>query len=579
MEAPDTRREGWLLLGEVWLTIFAAVALLPVLLDLWMATFTELGARMEHGLALALTWPAEALREVGFLPRPGERLALGMPLAAAAFAALLMTGVAAAIDPRPGDRPPWWRRLVALPWVLLVGPPALIIALAVCAAGAALDPLLFVTLVAIGVAGGVLGRRRRRDPIAYERSLSGLPPAFWKTDHVVRFFLLWITMATGVVVAGVIALPWDEAPLELFVELDARTGAFGSDALPWAYGLIVILVLLLTPYTRRALGLLTWEPWTASAVGGVVAGVVIGFARTGPEGSAALPLGFGLGLLGALLSGAGVPCVPRLSLHPLRAVGRLGLPLAAALAVGIHVFTTGFLGCDDVDRDPRIQRITAQPGAVDVAYAPGEVPGILAAFRADSHVIRLALDGSSTFVVEGSQLPLETLRAKGATVRPVGFGEDGRGRVLLMAEVHRPETHAATALVELDPADAGILAIAEDEEPCGPASFGWNPLESLGVVGCREVGEVLLYEPHLQQFIAREALRGAEEFQSLAIDPTDGSMLSLARRKSPFLVRLDLRSRRPVAWRFLGMGNFALHLDEVGILHVARFLGRSSGRC
>ena len=485
-----------------------------------------------------------------------------------------MVAFAALLDPRPGERPGWGRRILALPWVLTVGPIALVAALALVALGAALDPLLFGTLLLLGIAGSLMGRRRRRDPIPYERSLSGLPPASWKTDHLVRYALIFGALATGVLLGAVGALPWDEAPLQLFVALDERSGWAGVDALPWCYGLIIVLVLLLTPYTRRAFGVMTWEPWAASALGGVVAGALLAVLRGPAAGNAALPLGFALGLLGTLLSGAGVPWLPRLSLHPLRAVGRMGLPIAAALGVGVHVMAVTFLGCDDLDADPRIHRITRQPGAVDVAFAAGEVPGILAAFRADSHVIRLALDGSSTFIVEGSNLPLRALDAKGSTVRPVGFGEGSRGELFLLTSVERPGDTATTALVQLDPADAGILAVAEEMEPCGPATFAWNPILSIGVVGCRDGGEVLLYEPHLKQFIAREAIRGAEEFQSLAIDPLDGSMLSLARRKSPFLVRLDLRARKPVAWQFLGMGNTDLHLDDFGVLHVARFLGR-----
>jgi hypothetical protein len=574
VEEQDTRREQWLLLTEIWLTIFATAALLPILLDLWAATFSEVAARMEHGLALAVIWPIEQLREQGFLPRAGESLDVRMPLGICAIVALLLTTVAGLIDPKPGTRPGWMRRLLALPWVLTIGPPALIAALAVVFLGVALDPLLFCTLLSLGLLGSLLGRRRRRDPIAFERSLSGLPPAFWKTDHLVRYTMLFLALSTGVLLAAVGALPWDEAPLELFVAMDERTGWAGVDALPWCYGLAIVLGLILNPPTRRALELMTWEPWTSSAIGGVGAGLVLTLLRGPSAGHAALPLGFALGLLGTLMSGSGVPWLPRLSLHPVRAVGRLGLPIAAALAVGIHVLTVGFLGCEDLDLDPRITRITTQAGAIDIAYARGETPGILAAFRAESYVVRLALDGSSAFVIEGSNLPLRALDAKGARVRPVGFGEGGRGQIFLLVEVERPDDHTTTALIELDPADAGILAIAEDDQPCGAATFGWNPVLNVGVVGCRDVGQVLLYEAYLKQFIAHETLTGTKEIQSLAIDPVDGSMLSLARRASPFLVRLDLRTRRPVAWQFLGMGNVDLHLDEFGGLHVARFLGR-----
>ena len=568
------RRERWAFLGEIWLTIVVSIALFPVLLDLWAGRFTELAARMEHGLALAVVWPVEQLREVGFLARSGEPLSLGVPLAACATAALLITLGAALIDPKPGTPPRRWRRLLGVAPVVVCGTPALVGALALCYLGAALAPSLWSALVAIGVAGGLLGRRRRREPVPHERSLSGLPPANWKTDHLVRFGIVFGALTSAVLAAAVGALPWDEAPLRLGLALDAGTGITGPLALPWAFGAAVVLVLLLTPYTRRAMALMTWEPWTASAIGGVGLGIGVTVLSGPAEGQAALPVGFALGLMGALLAGAGVPVLPRLSVHPVRAVGRLWLPIAAALAVFLHTTATGFLGCERVAADPRIQLITHQPGAIDVVWADGPTPGVIAAFRAEAHLVRLGLAGESTFVVEGSQLPLRALDTPGAEVRPVGLGTGHRGRVFLVAEVLRPGTHPATALVELDPADAGLRAVAEDLDPCRPATFGWNPILHVGVVGCRDVGEVLLYEPSLQQFIAREPLRGAEEFQSLVIDPGDGSMISLAQRASPFVVRLDLTTRRPIAWQFLGLGNRTLHLDELGVLRVARFLGR-----
>lgn len=568
------RRERWALLGEIWLTIIVSVALFPVLLDLWAGRFTELAARMEHGLALAVVWPVEQVRELGFLSRAGEPLAPGIPLAVCFGIAVAVVLSAALLDPRPGTRPKLWRRIVAAPWVIVCGTPALVAALALTFVGAAIAPGLFAALVGIGVAAGLLGRRRRREPLPYERSLSGLPPAPWKTDHLTRLGIVYGALASAVLAAGVGALPWDEAPLRLALALDAGSGLSGPLALPWAFGGAIVVVLIVTPHTRRAMSLMTWEPWVASALGGIGLGLGVTFLGGPAAGQAALPLGFALALMGVLLSGAGVPCLPRLSIHPVRAVGRLWLPIAAALAVLLHTFATGFLGCERVAADPRVSLITHQPGAVDIAYADGPKPGIIAAFRAESHVVRLGLDGQSTFVVEGSQLPLEALAAEGSVVRPVALGTGRRGRIFLVAEVERPGTWPTTALIELDPRDAGLLAVSEDMDPCHPATFAWNPILHVGVVGCRDVGEVLLYEASLEQFIARESLRGAEEFQSLVIDPGDGSMISLARRASPFIVRLDLTTRRPIGWQFLGLGNRTLHLDELGVLRVARFLGR-----
>ena len=560
---------------ELWLTLIAAGALLPVLADLWGRTFSELAARMEHGLALAVVWPWERARALGWLPGPGDtELLPAATLAVCAGVALLLTLLAALLDPRPGERPSLPRRLATVPWILALGPPALLAALGLIFLGLALDPVLMGTLLAFGAIGGLMGRRRRRSMLPWERSLSGLLPACWKTDHVVRFFLLFGSIGLVVIGASLVALPFDEAPSRLALALDGGSGLTGPGILPWVFGLLVVLLLVLAPTTRRAMALMTWEPWVAAATGGVLAGLVLAFVRDPEAGRAAMPLGCSLGFLGTLMAGAGIPWFPRLSPHPVRAVGRLGLPLAASLAVVTHVAATGFFGCRAVEEDPRVSFLTRQPGAVDLALAVGGSPGLLIAFGADGHLVRLGLDGRTTYVVEGSTLPLDALRDGGGRVRPVRLGRAPKGRVFLLASVERPDTHAATVLVELDPDDAHPIAISETDEVCRPASWGWNPILSLGVVGCADAGAVLLYEPTMAAFIAREELRGMPEFSSLAIDPADGSMLALARRKSPFLVRIDLEERGPVAWQFLGMSNRTLELDDLGILRVARFLGR-----
>lgn len=583
MEQPPTpspqvqaaKRERWILAAELWITLIAGVALLPVLADLWGGTFSELAARMEHGLVLAVIWPWEQARALGWLPGPADTtLNLLWPLAACAGLALVLTLLAAALDPRPGERPGLLRRLAAAPWILLLGLPALLVALGLIFVGLALDPTLMGTLLAFGALGGLLGRRRRRALLPWERSLSGLLPAYWKTDHAVRFCMLFGAMVLVCSVASLLALPFDAAPSRLALALDGGSGPTGPGVLPWVFGLVVILLVVLAPTTRRALGLMTWEPWVAAAVGGVVAGLVLGFARGPAAGQAAMPLGVSLGFLGTLMAGAGIPWFPRLSPHPVRAVGRLGLPMAAAVAVVVHVAATGFFGCRAVQEDPRVRFLTHQPGAVDLALAETEPPGLFIAFGADGHLVRLALDDSSTYVLEGSTLPLDALDEGPARVRPVLLGEGPGGRVFLLASVERSEGHPATALVELDPVDARPVAIDETDELCTPASWGWNPMLSLGVVGCADAGAVLLYEPTMGRFIAREELRGMPQFTSLAIDPVDGTMLALARRRSPFLVRLDLEERRPVEWQFLGMSNRTLGLDDLGILRVARFLGR-----
>lgn len=554
---------------ESAVTAVALLLLCPVLFDLWGSTFTEIAARTEHGLAQVVVWPWELARRLGWLPGPGGLgLPPWVPAVAVVATAGLLTALAALLDPRPGVRPAALRRLLAVPFAIAVGAPALVVSLALVFAGVALDPPLMLALLLAGAAGGLLGRRRRRAPLRWERSLSGLPPACWGSDHLLRFFLLGGAMAGCWLLASFLALPFDEAPRRLLLALDQGRGATGPQVLPWVFALVVVLLLVLAPPTRRAFGLMTWEPWIAAIAGGLLSSLAIGLLRDPAAGQAAAPLGCSLGFLGTLAAGAGIPFLPRLSPHPLRAVGRLGLPICASVAVIVHVAVSGFLGCGGVALDPRIRRITRQPGATDLALS-GD--GIFAAFGADGHVVRLALDGSSSHVVEGSRLPLEDLA--GGEVRPALLGAGPGGRVFLVAEVTRPGEPSGAALAELDAADAAVVQVAEAQD-CVPSSWGWNANLSVGVVGCRNAGVVLLYEPALGRFIAREELRGLPEFTSLAIDPADGTMLALARRRSPFVVRLDLEQRRPVEWRFLGMSNLTLHLDDLGVLRVARFLGR-----
>lgn len=566
MTEPDAwrRHRRWTALGEALATAVLIAPLVPVLRDLWGGTWTELAARIEQGLALSAVLPLEAARDAGFLD-PADPARRALPWGFAVLLAGTLTGLAAALDPAPGTQPTWRRRLAALPWMMVVGPPLLLASLAFVFLGLALDPLVFVGALGAGVAGGAVGASRRRDLLPWERSLSGLPPALWPADHVLRFGLLAGLMGAVLGAATLAGLPFEDAPMRLLQALDAGT-PIPRTALPWTLLPLTVVGVALAPHTRRAAGLLSWEPVLASALGAAIAAGVL-YGGRGPDGALeAAPLGAALALLGSLLGAAGVPILPRLAPNPVRAVGRLALPLAAALAVLLHVVATGLLGCDDVAADARVRRLAVEPGAAAIAFVAEPVPAVFAAWDQSGLILRLTTDGAEAQGIGPESLQL----SEAGAVRPRAFGT-APGRVFLLADVGEDDS---VALVDLDPADAGIRGVAEAAGPCGVTTWGWNPLENLGLVGCRRSGSLLLYEPNLRAFLGPQPLPGRTEVQAMAVDPLDGAVVALARRSSPFLVRYDLTGGRPLNWLYLGMGNKHLQLDRSGVVEVPRFLAR-----
>jgi hypothetical protein len=557
----------------VWLTILVIVLLAPVLLDLWAYTFTEIGARMEHGVGMAIMWPLEVGRALGLLSTPEHPVPLSIPLGIIAAGAAVFTALARKIDPKPGEPPILRHRIAAVPWFLLTGPPLLVGALTMTVMAGALDPQLFVTILAAGLIGGLVGQRKRRKAIPWERSLTGLPPAFWPADHLTRWGILFGGYSALLLGTTLIGLPFDEQPMRTALLLDQAIEATGPQILPWAFGLSILLISVLAPPTRRASDLMSWEPWVAGLVGGLLTLLVLS-GRGWATGREAFPLGFGLGYLGTLMAGGGVPWLPRLSLNPLRAVGRLWLPMAAAVAVSVHVMATGFLGCESIDDDPALRLISKRPGAIDIEYTDSlRGPALFAIFRAEGQIARFQVKGDKHVGLKAEQLPLEALRDPTARAYPTLLGRGPGGSLFVISEVIPATGPSTTALVELDPADSGLLAVAEDFDLCGPSSWTWNPVLAVGLLGCRDDGQLLLYERHLKSFISRESLRGAREVQAVVVDPNDGSVLTLARRESPFLTRFDLTSRVPVNWQFVGLFNRRLGLHEDQVI-LPRFLGR-----
>ena len=565
----DGQPSRGLLAFELLLTAVGFAVLFPALADIWGGAFTELAARIEHGAALTIVWPLEQARAMGWFEGAGP---LGVvPWVVGLGGAFGLTALAAAFDTPPNVQPERWRRVVAVPWSWLVGPPLLIATGVTIFAGAGLDPAVFGVVLAAGAIGGSLGRSSRGAAVPWERSLSGLPPASLPTDHILRLCLLWAGISAILAVSALGGVPFEQAPLKLARTLERST--LGPAALTWLFAPVVLVVVLLAPHTRRAFTRMSWEPWLAGLVGLVGAASIIGQVRGMEAGRDAAPLGFALGFLGASLAAAGVPWLPLLSANPLRSVGRLWLPLVSAVAVILHLLATGFLGCPTLVDDPRIKLLSDVPAPSAVAWTGGERPAVFAAWKGEGAVMRIDLTDGDVRVLGAASLQVGQ-GSGGARVRPSLLGEGPDGHLFVLSDVLRDGRPASTMLMELDPSDAGLLALAEESGDCEVATWGWNPLLNVGIVGCRQSGDVLLYEPSMGEFIARQELVGSREVQAVAVDPIDGAALTLARRKSPFLIRYDLEARKPRAWRFLGTGNFSLLLGDDGLLRVPRFLGR-----
>lgn len=554
---------------EVVATIAVVAVLAPAVADLWWGEFSEVAARLEHGLAFAVVWPLEQARALGWFD--GEGVAGAIAWVGAVGVAFLLTGIAAAIDTPPGVEPSRTRRLLALPWMWIVGPPLLLATTVLTAIGGALDPVLFGTVLGSGLLGGFIGRARRLPLEPWERSLTGLPPAATAGDHVLRLGMLWAALAAILGVSALAGLPFEELPLRLAQTIEGSR--IGPKGIPWLFAPIVLLGVILAPHTRRALTRMSWEPWVSAVIGLFATGAMITTVQGPDAAQEAAPLGFALGYMGACIAAAGVPWLPLLSFNPLRAAGRLWLPMVAGLAVVLHTIAVGFLGCAGVVADPRVSLLSDVPAPSAVAWTGGARPAVFAAWRGEGAVLRLGIDDDSTRLLAPRDLQVGQAARRGE-VRPALLGQGPGGRLYVLADVLADQEHPATALVEIDPFDAAVLNVAFEPGPCEVATWQWNPILSVGIVGCRHSGEILLYEQNLQSFIARQQLVGAREVQSVAVDPIDGALLSIARRKSPFAVRFDLERQKPRTWRFLGMSNLSIDLGQDGLLRVPRFLGR-----
>lgn len=557
-------------------TLVVLAVLAPVLLDVFGHRFTELGARIGHGLLLGGSACSEVVA-AGVRSDDGTPQPLVAVLAAALLAAAL-TLWARWLDPQPGTEPRRSQRTALLPWLAVVGVPALILALLGTLSGAALEPQLFVALWTAGVAGSALGRRRRRASLPWERSLTGLPAAAWKTDHILRFVMLLAPLL--ILSAAAVLIEEEGSAAALLRGLEQRVG--GDPASLILFTALAILVgLVLAAPTRRALSLMVWEPWLAALLGALLGALATQRPGDGEFLAAVCALSAAIALAGSALGAAGAAVLPLLSPHPLRAAGRLALPLLAALGTAAYTVSTGLLGCDAVRADPRIELLLSHNGAVSLAPSEGVHPALFVAFPSEGLVTRLSFKGGTDRGVDINRLPTEILDPvlTGLRLEAKLLSSASDEEVLLLASPQAGPPGADSELgygvgIAIDSLTSLPLDTAVTVDSCDPGSWAWHPYHSLGLVGCRDRGEVAMYEPTLHRFIAQQSIPSVPDASSLLVDPIDGSLLLLPRTGSPFLVRYDLTSSSTLAWRFVGAGNHDLAQDIDGDLYLPRFLSR-----
>ena len=570
---------------EALLTVAAVAAVGPVLYDAFSASFHELAARIEHGLALAIRAPLTPASRLGLIDPTWQRWQdLLLPAGVVACASALVTVLAGLLDPPVGTPPSLVRRVVAVPLQLALGVPALLATLVVILVGLMLAPDVFVLCMGTALFGAVLGSRRRRQLLEHEHSLSGLPPAVWATDHLLRFALVTIGFELLFLAAALGAGDSDALLRSVLLAID-KQGLLGPALLGNGITMTVVGLLVAAPMTRRTLGTLTWEPWVAG-LGGLLALAGLMSASGGWfEIRIGAPMGFAAGLVGTLLAAAGMPAIPRLAPNPVRSIGRLYAPAVAGLMALGYSLSTGFLGCGTVLSDTRIESLSKNPTARAVAWTEGEVESAaLVSLPEEYVVLRIGIPSLDTRLLDLDSVPLESLRLTpnaigegprtiGGVERvvPVGFGADGSGTPLMSFATTRG---TATGVIELDPDTGKVLGLAEVEGGCHPGPWSWSPLLNLGVLACADRPEFGLYETSLGRFLTHTPLSTGQPLTQAVVDPRSGSLIGLSGGASPFLLRFDVETGRPQTWRFLGSTNVALSVDTTGTVHVPRLLGR-----
>tara|TARA_Y100001968_G_scaffold327600_2_gene372958 strand:- start:1453 stop:3411 length:1959 start_codon:yes stop_codon:yes gene_type:complete len=548
-------------------SLLVLAPLSPLLAEVLGGKYSELSGRILHGAVLVASWLGATLTPllVGSSGAPSmARVALW-----AVLITIFLTGYAAWLDPQPGSPPSRRRRAAAVPWMVAVGLPAVALSMAAILLGIALAPALSLMLWLAALLGSTLGRRRRRIPLPFERSLSGLPPAAWKSDHLLRATLILTPLLALFALTAVLSSKSSlESGLSALQGLSAVQ--MGIHSLYLALGLLCIS--LIAAPSRRALALMSWEPLGAAVLGGLLSLLL-----PEPWSPSLAALTACIALTGCALGGAGVATLPLLAPHPLRAAGQLSLPLIAVLASASVVLPQGLLSCSH--KNPLIEVILSHPGARAVEPNHGVHPSLFAAFPDQGLITRISFKGGTDRGLDLARLPPELLDPSLSDVRlkASALSSLGEDEVLLLASTLEGDSNDSSgtsgALIAIDSLTSLPIDSAATTDRCDPAGLSWHPFHNLALIGCEDRGELALYEPTLHRFIAQQQIPSAPDLHTLIVDVLDGSLLIMPRH-GPFLIRYDLTSSKTLGWRFIGSGNLDLSQDIDGTIYLPRRFSR-----
>jgi hypothetical protein len=534
----------------------ALVLVSLVLLDVVGGVFTVPAAAVEHAFVQTVLWPFILLdRFTEVLPHtPAGVLLGGGGIGAAALFLAAQTDRG-----RPG---------AGIALEVLIGAPALLIAVALIGAGLGFAPPVLICGLA-GVGFGVLSAL----PGEGERDVkpSGLPSRL-----VVRAPLLFGAGLALAAMATVLAPgPGDaQVPLDAVAALD---GIAPPALLPW---LVAALV---------ALGAYLLRPAASEIRAGnpeLVAALVAGLATTAivawwaPPGDrvrqalAAAPLAASCSAVGsAMVAGGG----PSLGIRPTQLLQLLVAPLVAAAMAVTFTAATGFLGCDEVRSHPSVTPLVTTPGTFALQPIPESRGGptggaIVVAFRDAEEVLWIPLGGGDPVRHDLNRLEVSGWDGTPAPQRrayPAELGLDSRGRVHVWVEVPPPVDVRVRLLI--DPRTGAITGFDELPDACLASSWLWDEPRGRAAVGCEWDGELMLDDA---AGLDRRAVEGAGDLEELIVDPSASDRwLAVSLWSRPWLVRVDPEALSVTDRRFLGSFNWGLAGDPAsGQVAVPRFL-------
>lgn len=533
----------------------AAVLGMTVLADVLFGVFSVPAAAVEHVLVQAVLWPFVLADSTMMLPhRTFDVLLQGVGTA------FLGWFLARAADEGHREARIALDLLFALPLVLVV--------LAVSGAGLALAPPVVLGCLVAGWFGSMAVRTEEVHPMSL--SPSGLPRglARWVV------FLgagLGLTMLGTVLASG----PGDaQVPFALLASIEGVVTPLG---LPWLVcGAGLCLLLVAWPPQKRQEGDSTVlrRVLIAGLLGAVVTTAFVCW--TAPKGqvtrylAAALPMPALTTTLGSCLTLRGAPLFPGLEARVMPFLLRLGLPVVAALLGLVHTASTGFLGCEDVYRNPAVRLLSNEPGAFALQPVPAS-RSVVVAFRDAERLTTLRMEGDAVVEHDLNDLTLDAWTDVPPPVRnayPEELGLTPDGLVHVWVEVPPPGDERLRLL--LDPTSGQLVDVQELPDACFVSSWLWDTPRGRAVSGCEWQGDLMIED---DTGVHRGEVQGAGELEELVLNPVGSGWFAVSLWSHPYLVRIDPVELTTTARAFVGSFNWGLAADaESGLLAIPRFV-------